>query len=218
MNRNLPDMTHPDFASIFKNNAGTDDNIRPLGMFRCNGRYLLCYDTFAFLVDNHGGLVKNSWIEWEGNPQSIAFCYPYVVAFDPRFIEVRHAETVSSGITYTWTTFIHPLHVGPINTDSCRRTYAMSTIYYPIRNVGTCHSWLHGTSFQTWLSIRLSTCSHFSTYTLIHIKLHVYKHSHSNPFTPILISRTTYPLSIYNMAFACIILKNESFVYEMMNE
>lgn len=90
MNRNLPDMSNSDFSVIQQRG----DDIRPLGMFRCGGRYLLCYNAFAFLVDNHGGLVKGSWIEWEGTPQSVAFCYPYVIAFDPRFIEVRHAETV----------------------------------------------------------------------------------------------------------------------------
>ena len=91
MNRNLPDIKHPDFAPIVQRG----DDIKPLGMFRCGNCYLLCYDAFAFLVDNHGTLVKNSWIEWEGTPQSIAFCYPYVIAFDPRFIEVRHAESVN---------------------------------------------------------------------------------------------------------------------------
>ncbi|KAI7848144.1 CNH domain-containing protein [Circinella umbellata] len=89
MNRNLPDIKHPDFAPIVQRG----DDIKPLGMFRCGNCYLLCYDAFGFLVDNHGTLIKNSWIEWEGTPQSIAFCYPYVIAFDPRFIEIRHAES-----------------------------------------------------------------------------------------------------------------------------
>lgn len=34
-------------------------------------------------------------IEWEGSPQSVAFCNPYIVAFDQNFIEVRHVDTVS---------------------------------------------------------------------------------------------------------------------------
>lgn len=33
--------------------------------------------------------------EWEGNPDNIVFQYPYVVAFDHQFIEVRHVDTVS---------------------------------------------------------------------------------------------------------------------------
>jgi hypothetical protein len=34
-------------------------------------------------------------IEWISNPRSVAFYHPYVLAFDTKFIEVRHAETVS---------------------------------------------------------------------------------------------------------------------------
>ncbi|KAI9317115.1 hypothetical protein BX666DRAFT_1857732 [Dichotomocladium elegans] len=89
MNRNLPDLSHPDFAPISQR-----DDVRPLAMFRSGpSQYLLCYNAFAFLVDSHGTLIQGSWIEWEGTPQSVAFCPPYVVAFDPRFIEVRHAES-----------------------------------------------------------------------------------------------------------------------------
>ncbi|KAI7903065.1 CNH domain-containing protein [Cokeromyces recurvatus] len=89
MNRNLPDMAHPDFAFIAQHSE-----IRPLGMYRCREYYLLCYDMFAFMVDVHGTLVKDAHIiEWEGVPQSVAFYYPYVIGFDSRFIEVRHIET-----------------------------------------------------------------------------------------------------------------------------
>ncbi|KAG2192246.1 hypothetical protein INT47_010047 [Mucor saturninus] len=90
MNRNLPDPTNPDFAFVQQRG----DDLRPLGMFRCKEHYLLCYDAFAFMVNVHGNLVRESpLIEWEGVPQSVAFYYPYVVGFDPRFIEVRHVET-----------------------------------------------------------------------------------------------------------------------------
>lgn len=33
-------------------------------------------------------------VEWEGHPLSFALRYPYLVAFDTTFIEVRHVETV----------------------------------------------------------------------------------------------------------------------------
>ncbi|KAG0170066.1 RHO1 GDP-GTP exchange protein 2 [Apophysomyces sp. BC1034] len=91
MNRNLPDLQNPDFA--FVQQRGEEPN--PLGMFRCKEHYLLCYDTFAFLVDSHGSFVQdpNSKIEWEGTPEAVAFYYPYVVGFDYQFIEVRHAVT-----------------------------------------------------------------------------------------------------------------------------
>ncbi|KAF7720621.1 RHO1 GDP-GTP exchange protein 2 [Apophysomyces ossiformis] len=90
-NRNLPDLQNPDFAFVQQRG----EELRPLGMFRCREHYLLCYDTFAFLVDSHGSFVQDlySKIEWEGTPQAVAFYYPYVIAFDPQFIEVRHAET-----------------------------------------------------------------------------------------------------------------------------
>ncbi|KAI9270866.1 CNH domain-containing protein [Sporodiniella umbellata] len=89
-NRNLPDSTHSDFA--FVQQKGQE--LKPLGMFRCRENYLLCYDEFAFMVNTHGALVRETpLIEWEGSPQSVAFSYPYVVGFDPRFIEVRHVET-----------------------------------------------------------------------------------------------------------------------------
>lgn len=92
MNRNLPDPTNPDFAFVQQRG----DDLRPLGMFRCREHYLLCYDAFAFMVNVHGAYVRDApLIEWEGVPQSVAFYYPYVVGFDPRFIEVRHVETVS---------------------------------------------------------------------------------------------------------------------------
>ncbi|CAO3594948.1 unnamed protein product [Absidia cylindrospora] len=90
MNRNLPDIQHPDFAFVQQR-----DDLKPLGLFKCRQHYLLCYDAFAFLVDTHGSFVQESyaWIAWEGTPQAIAFYYPYVVAFDARFIEIRHVET-----------------------------------------------------------------------------------------------------------------------------
>lgn len=90
MNRNLPDPANPDFG--FVQQRGED--LRPLGMYRCREHYLLCYDAFAFMVNVHGNFVRDApLIEWEGVPQSVAFYYPYVVGFDPRFIEVRHVET-----------------------------------------------------------------------------------------------------------------------------
>ncbi|KAI8342611.1 CNH domain-containing protein [Chlamydoabsidia padenii] len=90
MNRNLPDLQHPDFAFVQQR-----ADLKPLGFFKCREHYLLCYDEFAFLVDTHGLLVQDlyAWITWEGTPQAIAFYYPYVVAFDARFIEIRHVET-----------------------------------------------------------------------------------------------------------------------------
>ena len=32
-------------------------------------------------------------VYWEGHPRSFALHYPYVLAFEPTFVEVRHVET-----------------------------------------------------------------------------------------------------------------------------
>ncbi|KAI8388203.1 uncharacterized protein BYT42DRAFT_559247 [Radiomyces spectabilis] len=92
MNRNLPDLQKPAFQFVTQIN----EEAKPLGMFKCKDYYLLCYTSFAFLVDSRGDFVKHpayTRIEWEGVPQAVTFSYPYIMAFDPRFIEVRHVET-----------------------------------------------------------------------------------------------------------------------------
>ncbi|PWN29409.1 hypothetical protein BDZ90DRAFT_230285 [Jaminaea rosea] len=70
---------------------------KPLGMFKLSGTdsdFLLCYDGFACYVDRSGEPIRlDNVIEWEGTPQSVAFCAPFVLAFDARFIEVREAFT-----------------------------------------------------------------------------------------------------------------------------
>lgn len=51
---------------------------------------------FAFLVDQRGRFIRSSTrIDWEGAPTSFALSYPYILAFDPDFIEIRNVHTVS---------------------------------------------------------------------------------------------------------------------------
>ncbi|ORX87634.1 CNH-domain-containing protein [Basidiobolus meristosporus CBS 931.73] len=71
------------------------ENAHPIDIFRLkDGDFLLCYNEFAFYVNKNGRRARASWvINWEGNPTSFAFQYPYILAFDPTFIEVRHVET-----------------------------------------------------------------------------------------------------------------------------
>ncbi|KAJ1912521.1 RHO1 GDP-GTP exchange protein 2 [Tieghemiomyces parasiticus] len=71
------------------------DNIRPIAIFKVqNGDFLLCYDELAFYVNKNGQRARPHWIiHWEGEPTSFTFCYPYILAFNPNFIEVRHVET-----------------------------------------------------------------------------------------------------------------------------
>lgn len=50
----------------------------------------------AFYIDKKGKRVRTDWsISWEGSPTAFAFRFPYVVAFNSNFIEVRHMDTVS---------------------------------------------------------------------------------------------------------------------------
>ncbi|KAI7903164.1 CNH domain-containing protein [Cokeromyces recurvatus] len=86
---NLPNLEDKDFSFI------TTSDAKPFNIFRYNEYFLMCYDKFAFLIDSHGDFVKGKCrkIEWESNPYSVAFYYPYVIAFDNKFVEIRHVET-----------------------------------------------------------------------------------------------------------------------------
>ncbi|TNY19835.1 CNH-domain-containing protein [Rhodotorula diobovata] len=73
------------------------ENARPIAIYRIDGDFLLCYDAeFAFYVNKNGWRARSNWIiQWEGFPTSFALHYPYVLAFEPTFIEVRHVESGS---------------------------------------------------------------------------------------------------------------------------
>lgn len=59
-----------------------------------NGEFLLNYSDFSFFVNRNGWRARPDWkISWEGNPNSFALSYPYILAFEPNFIEIRHIET-----------------------------------------------------------------------------------------------------------------------------
>ncbi|KAI5480628.1 Rho guanyl-nucleotide exchange factor [Pseudohyphozyma bogoriensis] len=70
------------------------ENAKPVAIYRVDGDFLLCYDEFAFYVNKNGWRARSNWIiQWEGNPTSFALHYPYVLAFEPTFVEVRHVES-----------------------------------------------------------------------------------------------------------------------------
>ncbi|KZP01607.1 CNH-domain-containing protein [Calocera viscosa TUFC12733] len=70
------------------------ENVKPIAIYRIDGEFLLCYDEFAFFVNKSGWRSKPHWIVyWEGIPSAFALHYPYVLAFEPTFIEVRHVDT-----------------------------------------------------------------------------------------------------------------------------
>ncbi|KAG5519110.1 hypothetical protein PMAC_002198 [Pneumocystis sp. 'macacae'] len=72
------------------------ENIKPIAIYRLNLKFLLCYDEMAFFVDKNGWATKHNWmIIWEGLPNSFALFYPYLLAFEDSFIEVRHVETTA---------------------------------------------------------------------------------------------------------------------------
>ncbi|KAI8983852.1 hypothetical protein BDB01DRAFT_722452 [Pilobolus umbonatus] len=85
----IPNIKHDAYSFIKKGN-------RPLNMFKCDDKYLLCYERCAFWMDPATRLpiVKAKRIEWNGCPHSVALYYPYLIAFTSKFIEIRHIYTV----------------------------------------------------------------------------------------------------------------------------
>ncbi|KAG0187123.1 RHO1 GDP-GTP exchange protein 2 [Apophysomyces sp. BC1034] len=98
------DMLNPDDKHLkFVTNREKEEsglNLRPsmkrISLFNVRSRdcYFLCYDEYGFYINGKGNrMYPNFLIEWEGHPDYFAFYYPYVIAFDQSFIEVRHIET-----------------------------------------------------------------------------------------------------------------------------
>lgn len=70
------------------------DMLKPMAIYRVGNMFLLCYSEFAFFVNNQGWRKKESHIvHWEGEPQKFAIWYPYILAFDNNFIEIRKVDT-----------------------------------------------------------------------------------------------------------------------------
>jgi len=70
------------------------ENTRPIAIYRIENEFLLCYDEFAFYVNKSGWRARPNWIvHWEGSPTAFDLYYPFVLAVEPTFIEVRHVDT-----------------------------------------------------------------------------------------------------------------------------
>ncbi|KAI6112968.1 CNH domain-containing protein [Pisolithus sp. B1] len=70
------------------------ESCKPVGMFRVDNEFLLCYDEFGIYVNKHGSPSRPSGtIEWEGTAERVAMHWPYILLFDSRFIEVRQVST-----------------------------------------------------------------------------------------------------------------------------
>jgi hypothetical protein len=74
--------------------AQRKDTIVPVHIERMNGEFLLNYSDFSFFIDRNGWLARSPWkITWEGRPTAFALCYPYLLAFEPSFIEIRNLQS-----------------------------------------------------------------------------------------------------------------------------
>ncbi len=68
--------------------------IVPISIERLNGEFLLHYSEYSFFVNRHGWRARPDWlICWEGRPQTFALSHPYLLAFEPSFIEIRNLES-----------------------------------------------------------------------------------------------------------------------------
>ncbi|KAI4166315.1 MAG: hypothetical protein LQ342_000205 [Letrouitia transgressa] len=87
-----PLLDHADTSLDFVTRK--DNN--PVSIERLNGEFLLHYTDFSFFVNRNGWRARPDWIiNWEGRPQSFALSHPYLLAFEPSFIEIRHLETAA---------------------------------------------------------------------------------------------------------------------------
>lgn len=70
------------------------ENARPIHIERLNGEFLLNYTEFSFFVNRNGWRARPDWrIDWEGAPTNFALSYPWILGFEPNFIEIRNIET-----------------------------------------------------------------------------------------------------------------------------
>ncbi|AET38464.1 Rho family guanine nucleotide exchange factor ROM2 Ecym_2765 [Eremothecium cymbalariae DBVPG len=70
------------------------DTLKPIAIYRVSSMFFLCYSEFAFFVNNQGWRKRESHtIYWEGEPEKFAIWYPYILAFDSNFIEIRKIDT-----------------------------------------------------------------------------------------------------------------------------
>lgn len=85
-----PLLDHADTSLDFV----TRKDIIPISIERLNGEFLLHYTDFSFFVNRNGWRARPDWvINWEGRPHTFALSHPYLLAFEPNFIEIRQLET-----------------------------------------------------------------------------------------------------------------------------
>ncbi|KAF2834967.1 hypothetical protein M501DRAFT_943033 [Patellaria atrata CBS 101060] len=85
----VPDLKAPAVASI----ATRLNNLNPLGMFRLSEQeFLLCYEECAVYVNKHGEISRSVVMEFVGKAKGAALYGPFVLLFDPDFVEIRNAQ------------------------------------------------------------------------------------------------------------------------------
>ncbi|KAJ2859644.1 RHO1 GDP-GTP exchange protein 2 [Coemansia erecta] len=113
--RSLPDPLDDDFSFVHSNGGGNSNTTaggngsgpggndssgaeessgQALAICKVGREFLLCYESFAFYIDNFGRRSRpDIFIRWEMRPQVITFRHPYIVAINPKFLEIRHVDT-----------------------------------------------------------------------------------------------------------------------------
>ncbi|KAF2139076.1 uncharacterized protein K452DRAFT_233289 [Aplosporella prunicola CBS 121167] len=85
----VPDLKQQHVATIASRLQGLD----PLGMFRLSdAEFLLCYEECAVYVNKHGEVSRSVIMEFVGKAKAAALYGPYVLLFDPDFVEIRNAQ------------------------------------------------------------------------------------------------------------------------------
>jgi len=72
------------------------EGVKPIHIERIAGEFLLNYSEFSFFINRNGWRVRPEWrLDWEGTPQAFALNLPWILAFEPNFIELRHIDNLS---------------------------------------------------------------------------------------------------------------------------
>jgi hypothetical protein len=85
----VPDLKQSHVATI----ASRLQNQYPLGMFRLSDQeFLLCYEECAVYINKNGDISRSVIMEFVGKAKTAAMYGPYVLLFDPDFVEIRNAQ------------------------------------------------------------------------------------------------------------------------------
>jgi hypothetical protein len=85
----VPDLKQSHVATIAARLASQ----APLGMFRLSDQeFLLCYEECAVYINKNGEISRSVIMEFVGKARTAAMYGPYVLLFDPDFVEIRNAQ------------------------------------------------------------------------------------------------------------------------------